>query len=53
MIVLSDHMKSLDWRSRNAKLIERVFSDVIATVTARVIPLLEPDAPATLQHQDA
>jgi len=47
-IVLSDQLKSLDWRSRKVKFIERVSPDVMAMVTARVLPLLEPDTPATL-----
>jgi mRNA-degrading endonuclease toxin of MazEF toxin-antitoxin module len=47
-IVLSDQLKSLDWRTRKAKLIERISSDLMAMVTARVLPLLESDAPATL-----
>jgi mRNA interferase MazF len=47
-VVLSDQLKSLDWRSRKVKFIERASSDVMARVTARVLPLLEPDAPATL-----
>ena len=47
-VVLSDQLKSLDWRSRKVKFIERVSPDVMAMVTARVLPLLEPDAPATL-----
>jgi mRNA interferase MazF len=46
--VLSDQLKSLDWRSRKVKFIERVSSDVMAMVTARVLPLLEPDTPVTL-----
>jgi mRNA interferase MazF len=47
-VVLSDQLKSLDWQSRKVKFIERVSPDVMAMVTARVLPLLEPDAPATL-----
>ena len=47
-VVLSDQLKSLDWRSRKVKFIERASSDVIAMVTARVLPLLETDTPATL-----
>ena len=47
-VVLSDQLKSLDWRSRKVKFIERASSDVMAMVTARVLPLLEPDTPATL-----
>ena len=46
--VLSDPLKSLDWRSRTVKFIEPAPSDVMAMVTARVLPLLEPDTPATL-----
>lgn len=47
-VVLSDQLKSLDWRSRKIKFIERASSDVIAMVTARLLPLLEPETPATL-----
>ena len=47
-VVLSDQLKSLDWRSRKVKFIERVSPDVMAMVTARVLPLFEPDTPATL-----
>ena len=47
-VVLSDQLKSLDWRSRKAKFIERISPDVMAMVTARVLPLLEPDTLATL-----
>ena len=31
-VVLSDQLKSLNWRTRKAKLIERVSSDVVAMV---------------------
>ena len=47
-VVLSDQLKSLDWRTRKVKFIEWISSDVMAMVTARVLPLLEPDPPATL-----
>jgi len=47
-VVLSDQLKSLDWQSRKVKFIERAPSVVMAMVTARVLPLLEPDTPATL-----
>jgi mRNA interferase MazF len=47
-VVLADQLKSLDWRARKAKLIERASSDVLAMVTARILPLLVPDNPATL-----
>ncbi|MBM5799712.1 MAG: endoribonuclease MazF [Cyanobacteria bacterium K_DeepCast_35m_m2_023] len=47
-VVLSDQLKSLDWSLRKVKFIERTSSDVMAMVTARVLPLLETDTPATL-----
>ena len=47
-VVLSDQLKSLDWRSRKVKFIERTSSDIMAMVTSRVLPLIEPDTPATL-----
>ena len=51
--VLSEPLKSLDWRSRTVKFIEPAPSDVMAMVSARVLPLLEPDTPATLSHRHA
>ena len=47
-VVLSDQLKSLDWRSRKVKFIERASLDVMTMVNARVLTLLEPDTPATL-----
>ena len=47
-VVLADQLKSLDWRARKAKLIERASSDVLAMVTARILPLLVPDNSVTL-----
>jgi len=47
-VVLSDQLKSLDWRSRKVRFIERISTDVIAMVIARVLPLLESDTSATL-----
>jgi mRNA interferase MazF len=47
-VVLSDQLKSLDWRSRKVKFIERTSSHIMAMVTSRVLPLIEPDTPATL-----
>ena len=47
-VVLADQLKSLDWRSRKAKLIERASPEVLAMVTARILPLLVPDNAATL-----
>ena len=42
-VVLADQLKSLDWRARNASLIERASAEVLAMVTARILPLLIPD----------
>ena len=47
-VVLLDQLQSLDWRLRKVKFIERASLDFMAMVTARVLPLLEPDTPATL-----
>jgi hypothetical protein len=47
-MVLSDQLKSRVWRARNVKLIERASSDVLAKVTARMLPLLVPDNAANL-----
>jgi mRNA interferase MazF len=47
-VVLADQLKSLDWRARKAKLIERASSDVLAMVTSRVLPLVVHDNAATL-----
>ena len=47
-VVLSDQLKSLDWRSRKVKFIERASLDVMKMVTARVLTLLKPATPATL-----
>jgi mRNA interferase MazF len=47
-VVLADQLKSLDWRARKAKLIERASPEVLAMVTARLLPLLDPDAVTTL-----
>jgi mRNA interferase MazF len=45
-VVLSDQLKSVDWRSRKVKFIERAPSDVVAMVMARVRCLLSQDLPA-------
>ena len=47
-VVLADQLKSLDWRARKAKLIERASSDVLAMVTGRILPLLVSDNAAPL-----
>ncbi len=47
-VVLADQLKSLDWRARKAKLIERASSELLAMVTARILPLLVPNNAVTL-----
>lgn len=47
-VVLADQLKSLDWRARKAKLIEGASYELLAMVTARILPLLDPDNAATL-----
>ena len=39
-VVLSDHLKSLDWTQRKAEFAARVPSEVISEVLARLAPLL-------------
>ncbi|WP_457767012.1 type II toxin-antitoxin system PemK/MazF family toxin [Cyanobium sp. ULC065] len=47
-VVLADQLKSLNWRARKANLIERASYELLAMVTARILPLLVPDNAATL-----
>ena len=46
-VVLADQLKSLDWRARKARLIEPASPDVLAMVTARLLPLLDPGTLST------
>jgi mRNA interferase MazF len=39
-VVLADHVKSVDWRARRAKLVERVPDAVVDDVRERLRPLL-------------
>ena len=42
--ILADQVKSVDWRSRGARFVARVSTDVIDEVVAKVLPLLtSPD----------
>ena len=41
--ILSDQVKSLDWRTREAKLIETVSDEVMEAVVKRITTLLEPE----------
>ncbi|MEA5443550.1 endoribonuclease MazF [Cyanobium gracile] len=46
-VVLADQLKSLDWRTRKACLIEKASPDVLVMVGARLLPLLDPDTLST------
>ncbi|MCP2727698.1 type II toxin-antitoxin system PemK/MazF family toxin [Limnofasciculus baicalensis] len=39
-VVLVDHIKSLDWRARNIKFVEKATPDVIEEVLAKLEPLV-------------
>lgn len=39
-VILSDHLKSVDWNSRQASVVERVSDDVLTEVRAKVKALL-------------
>ena len=39
-VVLSDHLKSLDWTQRRAEFVARAPAEVISEVLARLAPLL-------------
>ena len=41
--VLSDQVKSLDWRARKAARFDRASEDVVAEVTARILALVAPE----------
>ena len=41
--ILTDQLKSLDWRARKAARIERASEDVVHEVTARILALVNPD----------
>jgi mRNA interferase MazF len=41
--ILSDQIKSLDWRARRAKLLCRVPSEVLDETLARVLALIDPE----------
>lgn len=42
-VILSDQLKSLDWRARGAARITRVPQDVMDQVTARILALVDVD----------
>ena len=39
-VVLSDHLKSLDWKQRRAEFVAYVGAEVVSDVLARLAPLL-------------
>jgi mRNA interferase MazF len=39
-VVLSDHVKSLDWKQRDAEFVARVQAGLLSEVLARLAPLL-------------
>jgi mRNA interferase MazF len=41
--ILSDQIKSLDWRARKAKLLCSVPDEVLDETVARILALVEPD----------
>lgn len=41
--VLSDQLKSLDWRARKAERFDRVSDEIILQVTARILALVDPE----------
>jgi mRNA interferase MazF len=41
--ILSDQLKSLDWRARRAELIDTAADEVMDAVVARITPLLHPE----------
>lgn len=42
-VVLSDHMKNLDWKARNAVFKEKIPAKVLAEVRAKIIALIGCD----------
>jgi mRNA interferase MazF len=42
-VILSDQLKSLAWRARKAWLVDWASAALVQQVTARILPLLDPD----------
>lgn len=40
--ILSDQLRSLDWRARKADRLDRVSEEVVFEVTARILALVDP-----------
>ena len=43
-VVLSDQLKSLDWRVRKARRIAKVPEDVLQDTLAKILAIIDPDA---------
>jgi mRNA interferase MazF len=41
-VILSDQMKSLDWRARKASRLDRATDDIVQEVTGRILTLVDP-----------
>lgn len=41
-VVLADHVKSLDWRTRQAQFVCAISEDVVRRIVQRITPLLMP-----------
>ena len=41
--ILSDQVKSLDWRARSARLMGKLPSDLLQETVAKIMALLDPD----------
>jgi len=39
-VILSDHLKSVDWKVRRAEKVSRVSAEILGDVRARLAPLL-------------
>lgn len=42
-VILSDQLKSLDWRARKAVRLDRASEEVVLEVTARILALVNPE----------
>jgi mRNA interferase MazF len=51
-VVLADHIKSLDWRVRNAAFREKVPESVVREVLDMAMALLEPAGPEGEEDED-
>jgi mRNA interferase MazF len=41
--ILCDQVKSVDWRARKARRLDRVSPEVMSAVTARILALVDPE----------